>query len=82
MFIVYPRFYQVDDPSISVEILQSVLCLLCITGTCITYFKKDRFIYAVKYLIIIFSVMMIISNFHQYHSKNEADEHEIGFKNF
>ena len=82
VFIVYPRFYQGDDPSISVEILQSILCVMCILGTILTYIKKDRFLYGVKYLIIIFSVMMIISNFHQYHSKNEADEHEIGFLNF
>ena len=82
LFIVYPRFFQGEDPSISVEILQSVLCLICITGTSLTYCKKDRFLPWVKYLIICFSVMMIISNFHQYHSKNEADENEIGFKNF
>jgi hypothetical protein len=82
VFIVYPRFYQGDDPSISVEILQSILCLVCILGTILTYIQNDRFLYGVKYLIICFSLMMIISNFHQYHSKNEADENEIGFLNF
>lgn len=82
IFVVYPRFFQGDDPRILVEIIQSVLCFINITGITVTYYKQDRYLYGVKYLIISFSVMMIISNFHQYHSLDEDDDHSIGFLNF